>query len=158
MGVIRKALVASVLGMLALPGTSLAADTVVGGTVGSELSLAVATPAVMSLTHATPGTTSSLVTVTSTQPSWDLKISDGSGTTPGFMDRVLGSGPASLTNPLKWKLSTSGTYNNLSATPTTVTTGSLVGAALVDFRQDLAAGDNVASADTYNLTATFTVT
>jgi hypothetical protein len=158
MGAMRKAIIASVLGLLALPGSALATDTVVGGAVGSELSLAVATPAVMTLTHATAGTASSLVTVTSTQASWDLKISDGSGTTPGFMDKVLGSGPASLTNPLQWKLSTSGTYNNLSATPTTVTTGSLVGTALVDFRQALAAADNVAVADTYNLTATFTVT
>jgi hypothetical protein len=112
----------------------------------------------MTMTHAGAGTTSSLVTVTSTQPSWTLKVNDGSGTTPGFMDRVTGTGPASLTNPLQWKLSTSGTYNNLSATPATVTTGSLVGAALVDFRQDLAAADAVAATDTYNLTATFTVT
>ena len=158
MGVMRKALVAAALGLLALPGSALAADTVVGGTVGSELSLAVATPAVMTLTHASPGTTSSLVTVTSTAPSWTLKVSDGSGTTPGFMDKILGSGPASLTDPLEWKLSSSGTYNNLSATPATVRTGSLVGTALVDFRQTLDAADNVAAADTYNLTATFTVT
>lgn len=158
MGVMRKAIIASVLGLLALPGSSLAADTVVGGAVGSELSLAVAAPALMTLTHATPGATSSLVTVTSTQASWDLKVSDGSGTTPGFMDRITGSGPASLSNPLQWRLNGSGTYNNLSATPATVKTGSLVGTALVDFRQDLAAADNVAAADTYNLTATFTVT
>jgi hypothetical protein len=158
MGVMRTALVAAAFGVLAVPGTSFATDTVVGGTVGSELSLAVATPAVMTMTHAGAGTTSSLVTVTSTQPSWTLKVNDGSGTTPGFMDRVTGTGPASLTNPLQWKLSTSGTYNNLSATPATVTTGSLVGAALVDFRQDLAAADAVAATDTYNLTATFTVT
>jgi hypothetical protein len=46
----------------------------------------------------------------------------------------------------------------LSATPATVTTGSLVGTALVDLRQTLAAADSVAVADTYNLTATFTVT
>jgi hypothetical protein len=157
MGVMRKALVASVLGLLVLPASGLAADTVVAGAVGSEVSLAVATPAVMALTHATPGTASSLVTVTSTEPSWDLQVSDNSATTPGYMDRVIGSGPASLTNPLQWKLSTSGTWNNLSATPTTVTTGSLVGAALVDFRQDLAAADGVATADTYSLTATFTV-
>jgi hypothetical protein len=154
----RKATIVAAFGLLALPGSALATDTVVGGTVGSELSLAVATPALMTLTHATSGTTSSLVTVTSTAPSWTLKISDGSGTTPGFMDKVAGSGPASLTNPVEWKLSTSGTYNNLSATPATVTTGSLVGTALVDLRQTLAAADSVAVADTYNLTATFTVT
>jgi hypothetical protein len=158
MGVMRTALVAAALGLLALPGSALAADTLVGGTVGSELSLAVATPAVMTLTHASPGTTSSLVTVTSTAPSWTLKVSDGSGTTPGFMDKITGGGPASLANPLEWKLSSAGTFNNLSATPATVTTGSLVGAALVDFRQALAATDDVAAADTYNLTATFTVT
>ena len=159
MGVMRKALCAAVFGALALPGSALAVDTTstVSGAVGSELSLAVAAPSVMTLTHSTPGTASSLVTVTSTSLSWTLSIRDAV-TTPGLMDRVLGSGPDTLTNPLQWKLSTSGTYNDLTASAATVKTGSLVGTALVDFRQALGASEPVQAADTYNLTATYTVT
>jgi hypothetical protein len=160
MSVMRRALCAAVLGALALPGSALAADATssVSGAVGSELTLAVATPAAMTMTHATPGTTSSLVTVTSTSPSWTLSIRDASATTPGQMDRVTGSGPASLTNPLEWKLNSSGSYNNLSATAATVTTGSLVGTALVDLRQSVGATEAVNATDTYSLTATYTVT
>ena len=159
MGVMRKALCAAVLGALALPGSALAVDTTstVAGAVGSELSLAVAVPAVMTLTHSTPGTASSLVTVTSTSPSWTLSIRDAGATSPGLMDRVSGSGPTSLGNALEWKLS-SGSYTNLTSSPATVTTGSFVGAAQVDFRQALGASENVNVADVYNLTATYTVT
>jgi hypothetical protein len=160
MRVMRKALCATVLGVLALPGTAAAVDTTseVTGTVGSELSLAVGTPSPMVLTHATPGTASSLVTVTSTATSWTLSITDASATTPGKMDRLIGGGPTSLANPLQWKLNSSGTYNNLSGTPATVTTGSLVGTALVDFRQTLEATEDVEVTDTYGLTVTYTVT
>ena len=160
MGAMRKALCAAVLGALALPGSALAVDTTsdVVGTVGSELSLAVATPTAMTFTHATPGATASLVTVTSTALSWTLSIRDAGSTTPGQMDRITGAGPSSLSNPLQWKLTTAGTYNNLSGTAATVTTGSLVGAVLVDFRQPLGASENVQVGDTYGLTATYTVT
>ena len=160
MGVMRRALCAAVLGALALPGSAMAVDTTstVSGAIGSELSLAVAAPAVMSMTHATPGATSSMVTVTSTALSWTLSIRDAGATTPGYMDRVTGTGPAGLSNPLEWKLSSSGSYNNLSASPATVTTGSLVQAVQVDFRQALGASEAVTATDTYGLTATYTVT
>jgi len=156
----RKALCAAVVGALALPGSALAVDStsVVSGAVGSELSLAVAAPAVMTMTHSTPGTSSSLVTVTSTSPTWTLSIRDAGATSPGLMDRVSGSGPIALSTPLEWKLSTSGTYNDLTSSAATVKTGSLVGTAQVDFRQPLGASENVNAADVYNLTATYTVT
>jgi hypothetical protein len=156
----RKALCAAVLGALVLPGSALAVDTTstVAGAVGSELSLAVAAPAAMTLTHSTPGTASSLVTVTSTAPSWTLSIRDAGATSPGLMDRVTGTGPSSLGTPLEWKLSSSGTYNDLTSSPATVRTGSFVGTAQVDFRQALGATENVNVADVYNLTATYTVT
>jgi hypothetical protein len=155
----RKAIVPAVLGALALPGSAMAVDTTapVGAAVGSELSLAVATPAVMTLTHATPGTASSLVTVTSTQPTWTLSIRDAGVTTPGHLDRGVGTGPSSLSNPLEWRLS-GGSYNNLTATAAPVTTGSLVGTALVEYRQALASTEQVNAAETYSLTSTFTVT
>jgi hypothetical protein len=159
MGSKGKVLGLAAAALLAQPATALASTTasVVSGTVGSELSVAAATPAAMTLTHATPGTTSSLVTVTSTQPSWTLQINSGDAT-PGHMDRVLGSGPATLSNPLEWRLDPSGSYSDLSATPATVTTGSLVGTALVDFRQSLAASDGVSATDSYSETVTYTVT
>lgn len=161
MGVMRKALCVAVLGAMALPGSALAADTTstVSGAIGSELSLAVATPAVMTITHSTPGTTSSLVTVTSTSLSWTLSIRDASGSaTPGHMSRVTGGGPDTLENPLEWSLNGSGTFQGLTASPATVKTGALVGTALVDFRQPLGATEGVNATDTYNLTATYTVT
>jgi len=161
MGVMRKALCAAVLGCLALPGSALAVDTTstVVGAVGSELSLAVAAPAAMTMTHSTPGTTSSVVSVVSTSPSWTLSVRDGDAdATPGLMNRVLGSGPANLSNPLQWKLSSAGTFNDLTASPATVRTGSLVGTAQVDFRQALGASEAVSATDTYNLTVTYTVT
>lgn len=160
MGSMRKVACAVALALLAVPASASAANTsaVVSGTVGSELSIAAATPAAMTLTHATPGLTSSLVTVTSTQPSWTLQVSDQGATTPGYMDRVTGSGPSSLGKPLEWSLDGSGTYSNLSSSPATVTTGSLVGTALVDFRQALGASDAVSATDTYGLTVTYTVT
>ncbi len=160
MGVTRKALCAAVLGALALPGSAFAADTTseVVGAIGSELSLSVATPPAMTMTHATSGTTSSLVTVTSTQTSWTLSIRDAGADTPGHMDRVTGTGPASLSEPLQWSLNGSGTFYDLSATPATVKTGSLVGTALVDFRQPLGAAEGVRATDVYKLTATYTVT
>lgn len=159
MRVMRKALCAAVLGAMALPGSALAADTTstVAGAIGSELSLAVAAPAVMTMTHSTPGTASSLVTVVSTSPSWTLSIRDA-GSSPGLMDKVTGTGPGALSNPLEWSLNGSGTFANLTASPATVKTGAFVGTALVDFRQSIATSEAVNAADTYNLTATYTVT
>lgn len=160
MRVMRMAVGAAILGALALPGTALAVDTTseVTGTVDSELSLSVEAPAAMAITHATPGVSSSLVTVTSTAASWTLSIKDAGLTTPGRMDRLTGAGPTSLTNPLQWKLNGSSSYNDLTGTAATVTTGSLVGTALVDFRQPLDASEDVQVADTYGLTVTYTVT
>ncbi len=160
MGVMRKALCAAVLGALALPGAASAAETTsdVSGTIGSELSLSASAPAAMVMTRAAAGTATSELTVSSTQPLWTLSIRDASATTPGHMDRVTGTGPASLANPLQWSLSGSGQYYNLSGTPATVKTGALVETMNLDFRQTLGATEGVAAADTYKLTATYTVT
>ncbi len=160
MGVMRKALCAAVLGALALPGAASAAEATsdVTGAIGSELSISVATPAAMVMTRGGAGVTSSLVTVTSTQVSWTLSIRDDSATTPGHMDRLTGTGPASLEKPLQWSLNGSGQSFDLSATPATVKTGSLVDTALVDFKQELGASEDVKATDTYKLTATYTVT
>jgi hypothetical protein len=144
---------------LALPGSALAATTstsIVSATVGSELSLAVATPGVMTLTHSTPGSTSSLVTVTSTQPSWTLSIADqNTGLNAGHMLKAVGSTP--LQSALQWSPDNS-TFTGLSGTPATVGTGALIGTKTVYFNQPLGASDTAAAGDSYLLTVAYTVT
>jgi hypothetical protein len=155
------------LALLTAPGasaTTTTTDSTVSGLGGSELSLAAATPALLTLTHATPATSTSLVTVTSTSPSWTLSISDadasGSGT-PGYMDKVNCVGGAllggSLSNALQWS-NNGTTFNALSATPATVKTSSLIDTQTVTYRQSLGASDAVTAGDCYSLTATYTVT
>ncbi len=148
-------------GALATTDSSTSAIT---GTAAPELSLAVASPAALVLTHATPATATSVVTVTSTSPSWTLTISDqdGSGSgTAGRMDKVNCIGGAllggSLTNALQWSPDGT-TFTSLSGTPATVATGSLVGATTVTYKQSLGATEAVTAADCYSLTATYTVT
>jgi hypothetical protein len=161
----RVSRIASAIGAMAavavLPATAGAASTtsVVTGVVGSELSLSAATPSNIALTHAVAGTASSVITVTSTQTSWTLKIKDAGATTPGQMDKTSGAAgsPSSLANALDWRL-TAGSFAALSGSDATVTTGSLVGTATVDFRQALGATEGVTDGDVYSLTATYTVT
>jgi hypothetical protein len=160
MGVMRKALCAAVLGALALPGSAVAAETTsdVAGAVGSELSISAQSPGAMVMTRGAEGSTSSVVTVTSTHAAWTLSIRDDDPATPGRMDRVTGSGPSSLGEPLEWSLNGSGVYTNLSATPAAVRTGSFVESVQVDFRQRLTVSEDVAANETYKLTATYSVT
>lgn len=145
-----------VAAVLAAPASAPAAtsSSVVTATVGSELSLAVAAPAAMTLTHASPGAASSLVTVTSTQPSWTLSIADNNtGANAGHMLKTVGSTP--LQNALQWSPDNS-TFSELSGTPATVGTGSLVGTKTVYFRQSLGATESVAAGDNYTMTVAYT--
>jgi hypothetical protein len=153
-------LAGAVAALAALPASAVAADTTstVSGVVGTELSLSVAAPAAMTFTPSTDGTASSLVSVVSTQPSWTLSIRDAGGTTPGFLDKVLPSAGGSLSSPLEWRLSGGSTWNALSGTAATVTTGSLVQSQVVEYRQQVDAAEDVAAGDTYSLVATYTVT
>jgi xanthosine utilization system XapX-like protein len=153
-------------------GSAQAADSLVAGTVGSELSLAVGTPSAMTLTHASAGSSSSVVTVTSTQPSWTLSIADKettAGGTPGRMDKCIAGIPTdsdaataglqpvySLLNALQWRV-TGGSFAPLSATPAQVgLVGALIGTRTVEFSQSLDSSDAVAAADQYCLTVSYT--
>lgn len=161
--------VAATLALLAVPGTALAAtessDSDVTGVVAANLALSVGTPAQMSLTHISNATSTSLVTVTSTSLSWTLSIRDQDASlsgTPGRMDKVncvtgalLGG---SLESPIEWSGNLGSTYSNLTGTPATVMTGSLVDAKTVTYRQVLGASEDVAAGECYKLRATFTVT
>ncbi len=148
---------------LALPSTAHAADSTsqVAGVVGTELSLAVAAPSVMAFSHASPSTASSLVTVTSTQASWTLSISDNNtGANAGKLLKTAGLGAASVGSPLAAALQWSPdgtTFSDLTGTPATVGTGSLIDTKTVTFRQALNATEDVSAGDTYALTAKYTV-
>lgn len=159
---LRIATPVALLALAALPAVAPAATTTsdVTGVVGTELSLAVSAPALMSFTPSTDGTSSSAVTITSTT-SWTLTIADAGATTPGQMDKVdcvtrtaLGG---SLANALQWADAAAGTSGNLSATPATVATGSLVSVRTVGYTQPVGAAESVAAGDCYQLTATYTV-
>ncbi len=160
----RAALLTAVAA-LALPAGAQAADStsVVTGTVATELSLGVTTPAALAFSHAAPATASSVATVTSTQTLWTLSISDAAGTggaNPGKMLKTAGAGPATVGTPLANALQWSpqgGTLAALSGTPATVGTGTLVGTKTVTFSQALGATENVTAGDAYALTAKYTV-
>jgi hypothetical protein len=166
LNLIKAALTMSVFALAAPAGANAASSSstaTIAGLPGAELSLSVATPAAMTFTHSAAGTSTSAVSVVSTSPNWTLSVSDqdasGSGT-PGRMDKVncvsgalLGG---ALTNPLQWSADAT-TFANLSSSPATVATGSLVGGATVTYRQSLAASEAVALGDCFRLTATYTV-
>lgn len=151
-----SAVFAAALLLVSAP-SALAANSnvVVTGSVLSELSLSVPVPAVMSLSHATPGTSTSAVAVVSTQPSWTMTIRDqNTGTGAGRLKQTLGS--AFLTNPLEWNVN-GGAYQALTGTAATVTTGSLIQTKTVGFRQSLTTDDLVNFGDAYQLTAVISV-
>jgi hypothetical protein len=147
---------------LAIPSTALAASTpsVVTGLVGTELSITAATPAVIPLTHATPGTSSQVVTIISTQASWTLTIADqNTGANAGHMLKTLGLGSAPVGSPLNLALQWSPdgtTFNNVTGSPATVGTGALVGTKTVSLKQALDNLDAVTTGDTYALTLNYT--
>ncbi len=144
--------------LLVLPAASMAASTTstVSGTIGAELSLSASTPGAMVLTHAAPATTTSLVTVTSTQPSWTLSIKDAAVSNPGHMVK-LGAPTSVLENALQWS-NDGTTFSDLSGTAATVKSGALVDTANVTFKQSLGSTEDLAQGDVYNLVATYTVT
>jgi hypothetical protein len=142
---------------LAIPGSATAATTtsVVGATVGSEVSLAVGLPAAMVLTHSAPGTTNTAVVVTSTAPSWTLSIADNNtGAGAGHLLKAIALTP--LQSALQWSPDGT-TFQDLSGTPATVGTGSLVQTKNVYFRQALGATEAAAVGDSYSLTVAYTV-
>lgn len=160
----RNLVAAAAIGaVLALPAGAQAVETtsLVTGTVATELSLAVAAPAAMSFSHAAPATTSSVITVTSTQVAWTLSVSDNNAAAnSGKMLKTAGTGVATLgaplANALQWAPDGT-TFSSLSGTAATVGTGTLVGTKTVTWRQALGATENVTTGDVYSLTAKYTV-
>lgn len=147
---------------LALPAGAQAAEStsLVTGTAVSELSLGVSTPAVLNLSHAAPATTSSVVTVTSTNLAWTLSIADNNAATnAGKMLKTAGAtSPAvgtPLANALQWS-SDASTFSDLTGANATVGAGTLVGTKTVTLRQALGATEAVTAGDAYALTLKYT--
>lgn len=143
------------------PSAALALDTdsTVSGTAGTELSLAVATPAAMTFTPSTDGTSSSVVTVTSTQASWTLSVLEkGAGNPVVAGDGKLAAtvGGAALANPLKWKVGATA-FTALTGTAATVSTGTLVDTRTVDYLQEINATESITAGDAYSAILTYRV-
>ena len=143
---------------------------------GPALALSVSvstTPAQMTLRHDTPGTSTSVITISNVLAigSWTLSIRDAGATTPGKMDRVNCSTRAPLTgslaNALAWSsswgagLGGSGSGSGtLTGSDQTLASGSTlvltVGTINVAYTQSLGALESVASGDCYQVTVTLT--
>jgi hypothetical protein len=141
---------------LAAPSGALAIDTnsTVSGTAGTELSLAVATPSAMTFTPSTDGTTSSLVTVTSTAPTWTLSILESGTGADGKMATAAG---VALNNALEWKLSSADSYTALTGTAATVDTGVLVDTRTIAYKQQIDASEDITSGVAYSAVVTLRV-
>jgi hypothetical protein len=115
---------------------------------------------VIPLAHATPGTSSQIITVVSTQASWTLTVADSNtGANAGHMLKTLGVGSAPVGSPLNLALQWSpdgSTFNNLTGSAATVGTGALVGTKTVTLKQALDNLDAVTTGDTYALTLNYT--
>jgi hypothetical protein len=162
-----------------VPASALATDTQLIGTVGTELTAAIGTPVgTLSLTHATPGTQTLPVTVTSTSAAWTLNVKDNTNTsvflghTTGKMGKCTALGvpvlnqagtalAGQLTNTLQWNGGDQSSLTNITGSDLPVkavtTTGLGVTTVNVGVSQSLANGDAVAATDAYCLTLGFTV-
>jgi hypothetical protein len=155
----RAAVCGLITGLLAIAAPSAASaigtTSIVSGTIGSELSLSVAPPVAMVLTHGEAGASSSAVKVVSTDPSWTLSVADhNTGANAGHMIKLAGS--KVLDDPLEWSVNDT-SFSTLSGSPATVASGSLVGSKTVYFRQALSPEDEVAEGESYSLTVAYTV-
>lgn len=132
-------------------------DAVVAASVGSELTMSAANPAGMTLTHATPGTTSGAVTVTSTASSWSLSIRDNAATGAVGNMRLTTDANQALENALEFRLAGGGAYSALTGTNQAVTSGALNDSKTIEFRQSLGATEDVIAGNNYDLTVLYTV-
>lgn len=124
--------------------------------VGSEITVSAPDTPAMTLTHAVSATVDTTALVTSTLPDWSLSLRDASGTSPGYMDKLSGTGPSSLSLPLEWRLG-AGSYSSVTGTAAGVASGVAVESKQIGFRQSLAPGDQVGQGAQYALTVTFVV-
>ena len=144
---------------LAAPSVASADESVVSGTVGSELSVSAPDSALTAFSPATDGTGSTNITVSSTS-SWSLALSDATVLTPGQMDRV----DCETGTPTTGSLATALAYSapdgsgSVSATPAVVETGVSVQDVTVNYTQGIGATEDLLANDCYRMTVTYSAT
>jgi hypothetical protein len=161
---VRRYLLVLGLGIVTLAGPSVVrADTQpVSGTTASVLGIASSGP--VALTNFSPGQTATgtgSVTVTSTGPTWVLRIQDASVTNPGHLLRTSGStGATALAQALQWSttpLTGTGGSGTLSGSAAVAASGTLSDVVSVTYSQVIGASEQLATGSVYGLTVTWTI-
>lgn len=144
---------------LAAPAAASADDSVVSGTVGSELSVSAPDSPLTTFSPATDGTGSTNVTVSSTG-TWSLALSDATVLTPGQMDKVDCVTGVPTTGSLATALAYSAPDGNgsVSAAPAVVETGVSVQDVTVNYTQGIGAAEDLVADDCYRATVTYSAT
>ena len=144
---------------LAAPAVASADESVVSGTVGSELSVSAPDSTLTAFSPATDGTGSTNITVSSTGP-WSLALTDATTLTPGQMDEV----DCATGVPTSGSLATALAYSapdgsgSVSATPAVVETGVSVQDVAVNYTQGVDATEDLLADDCYRATVTYSAT
>ena len=144
---------------LAAPTAASADESVVSGTVGSELSVSAPDSPLTAFSPATDGTGSTNVTVSSTG-AWSLSLSDATVLTPGQMDKV----DCATGVPTAGSLATALAYTapdgsgSISATPAVVETGVSVQDVTVAYTQGVGATEDLVADECYGATVTYSAT
>lgn len=153
------ALAGALMFALAAPVAASADDSVVSGTVGSELSVSAPDSPLTAFSPATDGTGSTNVTVSSTG-AWSLALSDATVLTPGQMDKV----DCATGSPTSGSLATALAYSapdgsgSISAGSAVVETGVSVQDVAVSYTQAIGATEDLVADDCYRATVTYTAT
>lgn len=172
LGILASAVAALGLAFAPADASAASASQVVSGTSLGVLAI-LATPATPFTTGFEPGstaTTTGLLTLTDTNPSWTLSVSDEAGADPGHMAAAAsgcsGSVPA-LVSPLAVEVTsvlpgaTSAGTVDISGSPQTVSSASdqLLSANVftTDYAQTIGSGEALLAGCVYSLTATYTL-
>jgi hypothetical protein len=170
--VIIAVLTVAGVGLFASPAFAISANEPVAGTTQGSLALTAGGGAVFTTSFA-PGqtaTTAGLLTVTDTNPSWNLAVQD-SGTGGGKMIATTGAtctgSDAQLTNPLQVTVSsplggvTSAGQKSISGSGVTVASATnqllAANALTTSYSQTIPSGQTMLAGCLYSLTATYTL-
>jgi hypothetical protein len=149
--------------VLVVPAAVRADTQPVSGTTASVLGIASSGPVV--LTGLSPGQTatgSGAVTVTSTGPTWVLRIHDAAVTNPGHLLRTTGStGATALAQALQWStaptLGGTGGSGTLSGSAVAAASGVFSDSVNVSYSQPIGSAEQLAAGSVYSLTVTWTI-
>jgi hypothetical protein len=172
LGPLSLAAVGALVACLPAPAVAASSNQVVSGTSLGVLAIA-ATPATSFTTGFQAGataTTSGLLTLTDTNPSWTLSVSNATASNPGHMAAAsvgCSGSEASLQNPLSVNVTsllggaTSAGPVSISGSPQTVSTATnqLLAANLftANYSQTIESSETLLAGCVYSLTATYTL-